>query len=742
MNDKADGLKKATVAVIAAIVGAIVIVIVTIYFMFNWFLCTISFGLFMSESCKNTTAVTAITDKDITKFGEHMKDARDNVKADVKGDLYRDLPVPNQYDKNGDSVTMNEAEIHIRALMQTDEWALSGIDLSDKALEGDAYKGTNLEKSWKLAKIWKANLGGIKKYAHFTNSDWIMKARLDVYTCYMVGNDSAVSVFFGTGSAPCKEINAIVPDMIPEANQAMLTHTHDIIEIREVCIPRPVVVNDKASTTSSSKKATLELAHHTDRTVHYPYEGTCDGTIETTTTKTTYVTYQNLTYDVLFAFEPYSLMKPGVTIPEKDSYKTWIIYYLKELYNQNLGSDSYMFTPGGGLFIAPMQSGTYVYNDSFGWRVHPITGVRKHHNGIDLSARLYTPIYASADGVVMNAGRRPDGSEVSGFGNTIVINHGDYKTLYGHVESDGILVKVGDTVKQGQLIGGVGNQGASTGPHLHFEICPTDQGSAWSCDNQLDPNDPKFGIIFDKSGNNSGAAKAISDVFQKGKAEFLANGKQELMMPGFTAMAQVLGSWVSQFESGSKGAATIGWDSTGGWSYGTFQLAEKQGSVQAFANWLGSNGGGDYYDALSPIDPSSESFRDRWVTLALKDPNGFTAIQYKYIQAQYYDVSRRSLMNMSFSFDPSTRARSVQEMIWSMSVQHGPAGPRKFFETVYINKGIDPNNKTDADIISDIFAERMKVNIYFSSSTTAVQEAVYNRFVAERKLLLDKLFSS
>jgi hypothetical protein len=457
------------------------------------------------------------------------------------------------------------------------------------------------------------------------------------------------------------------------------------------------------------------------------------------------VTYQNLTYDVLFQFEQFSLMKPGVTIEENESYKDWIIYYLKESYNEQFGDDSFVFTPGGGLFIAPMQSGTYYVSSEFAERIHPVTGEKKMHYGIDMAAPLYTPIYAAADGVVINAGHRPDGQEVGGFGNTIVIDHGSYKTLYGHVEDDGILVKVGDQVVQGQLIGGTGNQGIGTGAHLHFEICPTDQGNTWTCDGQINPRDSRFGIIFDTASGpgNLGSAqiKAKSEIFDKGKAEFLTKGIQTIMMPGFNPASTFLGSWVAQFESGSAGPASIGRDSTGGWSYGTYQLAAKKGSVKRFADWLLANNGKVYYDKLSPIEPDEDAFRVRWTDLALSDPNGFNLKQYQFIKNTYYDVSVSQLKSMTYPFDPSTRARSVQEMIWSISVQHGQGGPANFFKTVYINKGIDPNTKTDADIINDIFAERSKVDIYFKDSTSAVKQSVYNRFQAERKLLLDRLFN-
>ena len=87
------------------------------------------------------------------------------------------------------------------------------------------------------------------------------------------------------------------------------------------------------------------------------------------------------------------------------------------------------------------------------------------HKGIDIAAPIGTPIYAAADGTVTAAGPS------SGYGNRITVSHGGgLSTLYGHMFSNGILVKPGQHVKRGDLIGRVGNAGRSTGPHCHFEV--------------------------------------------------------------------------------------------------------------------------------------------------------------------------------------------------------------------------------------------------------------------------------
>ena len=84
--------------------------------------------------------------------------------------------------------------------------------------------------------------------------------------------------------------------------------------------------------------------------------------------------------------------------------------------------------------------------------------------GLDFSAPMGTPIYATADGRVKDAGYH-----TGGFGNRVVVSHGfGYETLYGHMVR--IKARVGETVKRGEVIGYVGNSGKSTAPHCHYEV--------------------------------------------------------------------------------------------------------------------------------------------------------------------------------------------------------------------------------------------------------------------------------
>ncbi len=104
------------------------------------------------------------------------------------------------------------------------------------------------------------------------------------------------------------------------------------------------------------------------------------------------------------------------------------------------------------------------FGSSFGMRLHPILKTYRPHNGIDLTAPRGTKIYATADGVVIQANYT-----TGGYGKKIIIDHGyGYKTLYGHCNK--FLVEPGQKVKRGEVIGLIGNTGLSTTPHLHYEV--------------------------------------------------------------------------------------------------------------------------------------------------------------------------------------------------------------------------------------------------------------------------------
>ena len=119
-------------------------------------------------------------------------------------------------------------------------------------------------------------------------------------------------------------------------------------------------------------------------------------------------------------------------------------------------------TAGGITWKTPISY--TAFTSPFGYRIHPISGTKKFHYGVDLAAPTGRPIYATRAGTVSTAAYQAGGA-----GNYVQINHGDgYRSIYMHMTH--YIVKVGQHVSQGQVIGYCGSTGGSTGPHLHFGI--------------------------------------------------------------------------------------------------------------------------------------------------------------------------------------------------------------------------------------------------------------------------------
>jgi murein DD-endopeptidase MepM/ murein hydrolase activator NlpD len=128
--------------------------------------------------------------------------------------------------------------------------------------------------------------------------------------------------------------------------------------------------------------------------------------------------------------------------------------------------NTYRATPQGWPVEGKFSSG-------FGMRVHPQTGSKMFHSGIDFSAPHGTPVHVTADGIISFA------EWSKGNGNIVVVEHGHgFSTVYAH--NSRIDVKAGQTVKRGQVIAATGATGNATGPHVHYEV--------WKDGNNVNPS--------------------------------------------------------------------------------------------------------------------------------------------------------------------------------------------------------------------------------------------------------------
>ncbi len=196
-------------------------------------------------------------------------------------------------------------------------------------------------------------------------------------------------------------------------------------------------------------------------------------------------------------------------------------------------------TENGKLFAKGAPSSVNI-TSYFAGRVHPISGKVSHHSGMDISGSTSAPgidnIIATLDGVVVYPSTTTtfcysfiDPGCGGQLGNYVVIQHADGNfSVYGHMHQSTILVKAGDTVKQGQVIGKMGSSGMSTGTHLHFEIRVGVNNRSAGVDplNYVDPMNPRpFSIGSSWSLTQSSLSKA----------EFVAKMKDYCNRTGNTA---------------------------------------------------------------------------------------------------------------------------------------------------------------------------------------------------------------
>lgn len=129
----------------------------------------------------------------------------------------------------------------------------------------------------------------------------------------------------------------------------------------------------------------------------------------------------------------------------------------------NNGGNTGGGTPGDPSQETFMRPGSGPVTDTYGHRTNPVTGKPEYHKGVDLGDPEGAPVHAAKSGTVSYSGW------MSGYGNTVIIDHGNgVQTLYGH--NSALQVSVGQQVSQGQTIANVGSTGQVTGPHIHWEI--------------------------------------------------------------------------------------------------------------------------------------------------------------------------------------------------------------------------------------------------------------------------------
>lgn len=173
-----------------------------------------------------------------------------------------------------------------------------------------------------------------------------------------------------------------------------------------------------------------------------------------------------------------------------------------------------------------------------------------------------------------------------------------------------------------------------------------------------------------------------------------------------------LGSLSEKYESGGDPGA-IGYDSTGGYSYGAYQLAHN--NAKSFVEQS------PYAQYFQGIPFNSQAFQQRWKQVAAADPQGFKQAQKEYIAKTHYVPQIQKLQSIGVPINQLSQ--TLQDVIYSTAVQHGP-------NNNIVAKAITslPKNATEADLVKAIYINRWNGGQNFASSTPAVRQSVYNRF--------------
>lgn len=200
-----------------------------------------------------------------------------------------------------------------------------------------------------------------------------------------------------------------------------------------------------------------------------------------------------------------------------------------------------------------------------------------------------------------------------------------------------------------------------------------------------------------------------------------------------------IGKLSARFESGGDGIAAIGYDSTGGTSYGKYQIASKVGSMKSFLEFLDKEAP-DISKRLRKAGPANTGSRrgampNEWRAIAKEQPERFERLQEAFIHESHYKPALAAI-DKSTGIDASSVSPAMREVIWSTAVQHGPAGAARIFARADDISGKPTDASYERKLISNVYNLRAG---QFGSSTRQVREAVQNRFRQEKQLALNML---
>ena len=200
-------------------------------------------------------------------------------------------------------------------------------------------------------------------------------------------------------------------------------------------------------------------------------------------------------------------------------------------------------------------------------------------------------------------------------------------------------------------------------------------------------------------------------------------------------MGKELGALSAQYESGVHGSDAVGYDRTGGTSYGKYQIASNTGTMDAFLRWADRNGGENGKEVAArmrsagPLNTGSKSGAavEAWRSLEREGKLG--TLEHDFIKATHFDPAFAGIQSEELR-KRVEGSKALQDVLWSTSVQHGAGGAAKLLNRNF-RQGM-----SDEDFINALYADRAT---QFSSSTAQIQNSARNRFADERQVALAML---
>lgn len=377
----------------------------------------VAFLLVLAALCAMLPAVSAENSSDIQDEIDRLKEEADRIEQQQK-------EIEDQIDEN-DAQTLSFAEEKMRI---------------DNDLELARQEVENLE-----AQIHQYNLLVAEKQAELDEltekqNTLMQKFRLRMRSLQERGNISYWQVLFHSASFEDMLMRKTMVEEIAASDQRMLgqirENAEQVLLAKESLTEQKAMLEEKKVEQAAAQEALEQKRAESDQAIS-----------ELIASRQDLVEEQERIQDDMDALEKEIAAR-------------------EEELNRQQQQNNYVpvVTEAGFLFPVSLN-GYQCMTSPYGYRVHPISGVTRLHNGVDLAAVTGTPIFASKSGVVTTACI----GWGNGYGNHVVINHGDgYSTLYAHQSA--LNVYEGQIVSQGDVIGYVGSTGNSTGPHLHFTV--------------------------------------------------------------------------------------------------------------------------------------------------------------------------------------------------------------------------------------------------------------------------------